>query len=232
MTDTYLSKVILFNNLHKEDRVSFLYAELKKKGFSPKIQDFFSSFGEGRNIFAEINNDDQKKNIVLSAHYDGESLFDNAGGVIALLDLSKRIQHLELPFSVGLLFTDQEENYQQGAAHFIKKYITNNNKIIHKNINIDGFGIGDELFAVSDLTKNSNNDKELFLCDGDEFIKNNIPSINCFSAFIEDFRKAKLSNDILYSFRKYKTDKFYQDNFDKDKYKIIGEKLWLMIHIL
>lgn len=227
MAANYLSNVILFNNLNKEERVSFLYAKLKKNGFNPKIQNFFSSFGDGRNIFTEINNDDQKKNIVLSAHYDGESLFDNAGGVIALLDLSKRIRQLERPFSVVILFTDQEETYQQGVAHFIKEYITNN--IIHKAINIDGFGIGDELFSVSELTKNIHTDKDLFLCDSNEFNENDIPSISWFSAFIEDFKKAKVNNNILYSFEKYKTDKFYQDNFDIEKYIIIGEKLWKLI---
>lgn len=230
MADNYLSNVILFNNLNKEERVSFLYAKLKKNGLSPKIQNFFSNFGDGRNIFTEINNDNQKKNIVLSAHYDGESLFDNAGGVIALLDLSKRIRQLELPFSVGFLFTDQEESYQQGVAHFIKEYITNT--IIHKNINIDGFGIGDELFSVSELTKNIHTDNDLFLCDSNEFNKNDIPSISWFSAFKEDFKKAKVNNNILYSFEKYKTDKFYQDNFDKEKYIIIGEKLWNLINTI
>lgn len=227
MADNYLSNVILFNNLNKEDRVSFLYAKLKRNGFNPMIQNFISSFGEGRNLFAEINNDEQKKNIVLSAHYDGKSLFDNAGGVIALLDLSKKIQRLKLPFSVGLLFTDQEENYQQGAAHFIKEYITNN--IIHKNINIDGFGIGDKLFSISDLTQNSNNDKDLFLSDGDEFIKNDIPSISCFSAFIEDYSIAITYNNVYSTFEKYKSKAFFVTKFSADDLSNIRNSLWKII---
>jgi hypothetical protein len=38
MTDNYLNNAILLNNLNKEDRVSFLYAKLKKNGFNPKIR--------------------------------------------------------------------------------------------------------------------------------------------------------------------------------------------------
>ncbi|MCH8011997.1 MAG: M28 family peptidase [Candidatus Marinimicrobia bacterium] len=227
MADNYLSNVILFSNLNKEERVSFLYAKLKKNGFSPKIQNFFSSFGEGRNIFAEINNDNQKNKIVLSAHYDGESLFDNAGGVNALLDLSKRIRHLELPFSVVILFTDQEEIYQQGAAHFINEKLSDH--IINKNINIDGFGIGDELFCVSELTKNTNNDNDLFLCDSDEFLKKNIPSISHFSAFKEDFKNAKNSSNIYLTFKKYNSISFFKEKYNNKNIDHVNDKLCQLI---
>lgn len=227
MNDNYLSNIILFNNLNKEDRVSFLYAKLKKNGFNPKIQNFFSSFGEGRNLFAEITNDDQKKNIVLSAHYDGESLFDNAGGVIALLDLSKRIQKFKPPISVVILFTDQEESYQQGAAHFIKENITNN--IIYKNINIDGFGIGDELFCVSELTKNIKTDNDLFLCDSDEFMKHGTPSLSYFSSFKMDFKSAQLNGNINFVFKKYKLDSFFKKTYKAENIKHQLNKLFNII---
>ena len=229
MTDNYLRNVILFNYLDKEDRISFLYEKLKKNGFSPKIQNYLSSFGKGRNLFATVNSDKKKRKIILSAHYDGESLFDNAGGVIALLDLTKKIQKFKPPVSVVILFTDQEEKYQQGAAHFIKENINEN--ILYKNINVDGFGIGNAVFSVSDLTKNKNSNNDLFLCDSDEFIKNGIPSISCFSAFIEDYNRAKLNNDILSFFKKYITKAFYEENFNTKRYNLNGEKLWNMMQM-
>jgi hypothetical protein len=228
MTDNYLSNVILFNNLNKEERLSFLYTKLKKNGFNPKIQNFFSSFGEGRNIFTEINNDNQKKNIILSAHYDGDSLFDNAGGVIALLDLSKKMQQSELPLSVSILFTDQEESYQQGAAHFIKEYIDNN--ITHKNINVDGFGIGDDLFSVSDLTKDIKNCNDLFLCDSDEFMKHGILSKSYFSSFEIDFKNTLHNGGKIYFvFEKYKTDSFFIKNYNIVSTKYQMNKLFNII---
>jgi hypothetical protein len=144
-----------------------------------------------------------------------------------LLDLSKRIQQSELPFSVGILFTDQEESYQQGAAYFIKEKITNN--ITYKNINIDGFGIGDELFSVSDLTQNSNNDKDLFLSDSDEFIKNDIPSISCFSAFKEDFSASKNSSSIYLTFKKYQSLSFFEEKYDSYSNNNLKERLCKLI---
>ena len=195
---------------------------MTEKGLNPKLQSFSSCFGEGKNIYVEYGNNYENTTII-SAHYDGESFFDNSGGVIALLNVSKEILVNEFSStSLVLLFTDQEETYQQGAANFLrdncKYYFT-------KNINIDGFGIGDELYKVSELVKNSNSEIDLFLCDSDEFLKFGIPSTTYFSAFSNDYLKSNRNNNIYSVFVKYHSESFYFKKYSPFNTKSLFQKL-------
>jgi hypothetical protein len=216
MYNNYLKDVIHFNNLDKKSRLVFIKNRLLLFGINPIIQSFFSCFGKGKNIFAEIGN--KSKKIVLTAHYDGTSIFDNNAAVITLLELSCKILPEELPYSIIILFTDQEESYQQGSAYFLRDYSKDD---IIKNINIDGFGIGNELFTVDSLIKNINTDTDLFLTDRDEFSKCGIPSTSYFSAFKIDFVSAKESGNIFSTFEKYKSELFF-----KNKFKILDNQLF------
>jgi Zn-dependent M28 family amino/carboxypeptidase len=224
MYSNFLEDVVYFNNLDKKQRRVFIKDCLLKLGIIPTMQTFDSCFGKGKNIYAEIGN--KNKKIVLSAHYDGKSFFDNNAAVITLLQLSNRILNQELPFSIIVLFTDQEETYQQGSAYFIRNYTKDG---IVKNINIDGFGIGNEIFTVESLIKNINTDNDLFLTDKDEFSKYRIPSISYFSAFKEDFDFAKKSGEIYQSFEKYNSETFYRNSFNVKNIQEIIESLWKII---
>jgi Zn-dependent M28 family amino/carboxypeptidase len=217
MFSNYLEEVIQFNNLEKKSRLIFIKDNLLRLGINPVVQPFNSCFGKGKNLYAEIGNKNQK--IVLSAHYDGISIFDNNAAVISLLELSEKILQQELPFSIIILFTDQEETYQQGSSYFIKGYTKDG---IIKNINIDGFGIGDEIFTVESLIKNINTDNDLFLTDRDEFSKHGIPSISYFSAYKNDFDFAKKTGKIFKAFNKYTETSFFIENFNiKNHLKVI-----------
>lgn len=216
MFSDYLGEVVHFNNLDKKSRLIFIKDCLLKLGINPVVQSFYSCFGKGKNVYAEIGNKYQK--IVLSAHYDGTSIFDNNAAVISLLELSEKLLRQELPFSIIILFTDQEETYQQGSAYFLKYYTKDG---IIKNINIDGFGIGDEIFTVESLIKNVNTDDDLFLTDRDEFSKFGIPSKSYFSAFQDDFDFAKKSGEVYLTFEKYKSESFFNNNFKEPNYNTI-----------
>jgi hypothetical protein len=111
--------------------------------------------------------------------------------------------------------SDQEEVYQQGSAYFIKEKCFSN---IIKAINIDGFGIGDSIYTVQYLIKNTNTDSDLFLTDKDEFAKNHIPSISYFTAFLEDVNVAKNTGNIYDTFKKYQSDSFFFKKYDHKKY--------------
>lgn len=222
MFDNYLKEVIQFNNLNKENKAAFICTKLKEDGFDPQIQTFISCFGEGKNIFAEIGNSNLQNKIIISAHYDGKSLFDNTGGVIALLNVSEIISNHKLPFSFIFLFTDQEETYQQGAAYFLQSHVPTD---ISKNINIDGFGLGAEVYSVSELTHNTYKNSDLYLCDSDEFVKHGISSISYFSAFECDFMNAKNNGNIYLTFEKYKTESFFKNKYDNQNIQILINKL-------
>lgn len=224
MSSNYLEKVILFNGLDKRSRLNFIKERLLILGINPVVQPFNSCFGKGENIYAEIGN--KSKKIVLSAHYDGTSMFDNNAAVISLLELSEKILQQELSFTIILLFTDQEETYQQGSSYFIKEYSKNG---IIKNINIDGFGIGDEIFTVENLIKNTKNDNDLFLTDRDEFSKHGIPSISYFSALNDDFLKAKQTGEIYNTFLKYNDTSIFKENFNDRNYNLLMDLLCLIV---
>ena len=214
MFSNFLEEAIRFNSFDNKSRLIFIKESLLKLSINPVVQPFNSCFGKGENIYAEIGNKNQK--IVLSAHYDGASIFDNNAAVISLLELSDKILQQELPFSIILLFTDQEETYQQGSSYFIRDYTKDG---IIKNINIDGFGIGDEIFTVKSLIKNMNTDNDLFLTDRDEFSKHGIPSISYFSALNSDFFVAKESGEVYNTFLKYNDTSFFKGNFNFKNYK-------------
>lgn len=225
MFSNYLEEVIHFNSLDKRSRLIFIKDNLLRLGINPVVQPFNSCFGKGKNIYAEIGN--KSKKIVLSAHYDGTSIFDNNAAVISLLEFSQKILLQELPFTIILLFTDQEETYQQGSSYFIKEYT---NDGIIKNINIDGFGIGDEIFTVDSLIKNINTDNDLFLTDRDEFTKHGIPSISYFSAFKDDFEVAKKSGEVFSTFEKYRSESFFINRFNKNNLQEHIDNLWKKIN--
>jgi hypothetical protein len=225
MFNSYLEEVIYFNNLDKKSRLIFIRDSLLKLGINPVVQSFYSCFGKGKNVYAEIGNKYQK--IVLSAHYDGTSIFDNNAAVISLLELSEQILLKELPFSIIILFTDQEETYQQGSAYFLKEYTKDG---IIKNINIDGFGIGDAIFTVESLIKNINTDHDLFLTDRDEFTKFGIPSVSYFSAFKDDYNLAKCTGEVFSTFEKYKSEVFFTEKYQLNNFNLFIELLWKKIN--
>jgi Zn-dependent M28 family amino/carboxypeptidase len=229
MFDNYLKNIICLNNLNKEKRVDFITKKLIENSFTPQTQTFVSCFGEGKNVYARIGDISKQNTIVISAHYDGESFFDNTGGVIALLNLSIKFSSLDLPFPIIILFTDQEETYQQGAAYFLKLHSQVN---ISKHINIDGFGVGDRLYSVSKLIDNTKSCNDLFLSDSYVFLKHRIPSMSYFSAFSEDFLKAKKSNKIYYTFKKYESEAFFRAKYYENNKNNLIEKLCNLILIL
>lgn len=226
MVNVYLKDIILFNSLDKKSKVDFIIKRLSENGLSPIIQPFSSCFGVGENIYVEYENNNENTTVI-SAHYDGESFFDNTGGVIALLNLSKEILANKFSSSsLVLLFTDQEETYQQGSAYFIRNNIKYH---IVKNINIDGFGIGDDIFEVSSLIDNTNSRDNLFLCDSDEFIKFGIPSITYFSSFRSDFLDAQRIDTVYSVFEKYISNSFYYNNINNHSINKLSFKLCSLI---
>ena len=213
MFNNFIEKVLLFSNSLLSERKNWIESCLKKMGIASKTHIFHSCFGEGCNVWAEIGN--KQKKLIISAHYDGKSIFDNSAGVFCLIDIAKKILNTGYPFSVILLFSDLEETYQQGSAYFLKDYHFD----IVKSINIDGFGIGNNLYTVHSLIRNTNTDSDLFLTDKDEFTKKNIPSTSYFTAFSEDFETATKTRQIYETFKKYQLESFFRERFDKNSYE-------------
>jgi len=219
MFDNFLKRVVFFHNLSIVERRNRIESELSEIGVSPKEHVFHSCFGTGCNVWAEIG--EKSKKIVLSAHYDGNSIVDNSAGVLSLIGMARQIMKADYPFSVILLFSDFEENFQQGALYFLKDHPFD----IIRSINIDGFGIGDNLYPLHELTGNTNTDSDLFLTDRDEFVKRKLPSVSYFSAFADDFEAAKKTGRVFDTFEKYHKSSFFCEKFNEKNHVGICSKI-------
>jgi len=134
----------------------YIVRSLQKLNISPMENSYYQNFTysklftnkEGSNIVAVIkgvSKSNNKKNIVLSAHFDhlgrsGNKIFngadDNASGSAALLSLAQQLVKLPLEHNIILLFSDGEESNLKGAKAFVKRHI----KLladIKLNINMD-----------------------------------------------------------------------------------------------
>jgi hypothetical protein len=101
MYSNFIEEAVRFNRLSVAERFEYIKSNLLTMGIAPQEQTFYSCFGEGHNLFAEIGKNSEK--VVLSAHYDGESIFDNNAGVLSLLGMSQTILSSNFPVSVILL---------------------------------------------------------------------------------------------------------------------------------
>lgn len=202
-----------FHCLNNLERVKYIGAKIKKLGLFYQVQTFNSAFGEGKNIVSILNSSN-RIDFIISAHYDGKYLFDNTGGVFALLEIMKVVNKLSSQKNFCFLFSDQEEKFQQGVVYFMKKFNLSSNVC---NINIDGFGIGDEIYQLNDENYNTTNN--IFKTDSHKFQQIGIKSSTYCSIFkidyglsLTDLSDKYLDNELFKkSFSKYEFIK----NIDK-----------------
>src|SRR5215213_1828368 len=202
MSENLIDDFYLFNSLDKSGRVKFICEKIKSLGLIPELQYFHSCFGEGCNVV--VNMGESHSKTIITAHYDGESFFDNTGGVFTLFYLVLLCKQIKSK-AFTILFTDQEETFQQGAFHYIKQSIFD---FSTKNINVDGFGIGDEVFNMKHLQSNSSN-QEKYVTDSDVFLKAGYKSTSYFSSFRKDYNQVVLENKSIKSiYSKYIDESF------------------------
>ena len=227
MFNNYINEISAFHKLSKDEKVQYLYSKLSILGYLPAIQTYNSVFGKGNNIIAFLPFDNSASNTILSAHYDGESLFDNSGGVFALLEVASRFMKKGINKNICILLTDQEETFQQGVAYFIKEYEPS---IQSYNINIDGFGIGDEIYSMCEnVFRNSKND--FFKTDMHKFKEYGINGNSYFSSFIKDYNEINITDKSIKDiYTPYADEKFYKKSFNISTYSKTIDSLCEIIY--
>ncbi len=225
MSDNILNEIIYFNNLEKTEKVNFICAKMVKIGIEYQLQKFDSPFGLGKNIVVPFIPQKTLPVTLLSAHYDGNSYFDNSGGVFALMQIVKTIYTEKPNKNYLIVFTDQEENYQQGSYYFLKN---KNNLSIEKNINIDGFGIGDGIYFTDMVPIDKSS--ITILTDSNYFIYANVKSTSLFSSFQIEIEKSK-NEDVYAIYKDYVEANYFIEKFDLNSYHKLIEKLWHYIYI-
>lgn len=204
------------------DRYKYLCHFLESRDINFYTQEFNSLFGLGRNIIVEINNK-STESILISAHYDDKGIYDNSGGVYHTLSLCEQLSSSSFNSNFILIFSDQEESFQQGMYHFLQK----NKKLQMKfHLNFDGIGIGEELilynshkgYLVVDWLKD-NKDKAILLTDNSPFLFSEIKSFHIFSCLKNDALKTIESQMLHKGFKSYFNEEWCLANFKINYFK-------------
>ena len=124
------------------DEFEFIY------GFSSKIT--------GYNVAGIKRNNSSDKYVIIGAHYDTvngngdfEGVYDNASGVIAMLNIAKNVYPLSLPYNIVFVSFGAEEYGLIGSQYFVQTMnIESENILLY--INLDSIGCGDEMYIYTD----------------------------------------------------------------------------------
>ena len=111
-----------------------------------KYKGFESEGKSGYNVIAETPRNGNGR-IVVSSHYDGAGVLDNAQGVAVTLSLMEKLRNEK---DITFIFTDLEEQGQLGARAYLERF---GKEGITYNVNVDGAGIGDRLVDLSKVRK-------------------------------------------------------------------------------
>jgi len=224
MSKTLIEDFYLFNSLSRSGRVEFISEKIRSLGLIPGLQYFHSCFGEGCNVI--VNIDDSRPRTIITAHYDGESFFDNTGGVFALIYLANRCKQIKSK-AYTILFTDQEETFQQGIYYYTKQQILEDNTT---HINVDGYGIGDNVYSLLGARNFIYQDnRHFFLTDNLAFDNFNGSSISLFSSFDIDYLKLQEVHDTSLVYSRYIDNDFFTKNFTPSMNLFLNELLWQKI---
>ena len=124
------------------DEFEFVY------GFSSKIT--------GYNVAGIKRSDTSDKYVIVGAHYDTvsgsgsyEGVYDNASGVIAMLNIAKNLSAVSLPYNIVFVSFGAEEYGLIGSQYFVQTMnIEPENILLY--INLDSIGCGDEMYLYAD----------------------------------------------------------------------------------
>lgn len=116
----------------------------------------FSSKITGYNVAGIKKNNSSDKYVIIGAHYDTvdgngdfEGVYDNASGVIAMLNIAKNVYSLSLPYNIVFVSFGAEEYGSIGSQYFVQNMdIKAENILLY--VNLDSIGCGDEMYIYTD----------------------------------------------------------------------------------
>lgn len=129
-----------------------------------------SSTKQSYNVVAiQESNIDTSDYIVIGAHYDNyygyvtslygdaesksHGIYDNASGVVALLNVIKFLKDKDLPYDIYYVFFGAEECGNYGSEGFYQGFVKKYSGKMKLMINLDSIGNGDNLYMYADEIK-------------------------------------------------------------------------------
>lgn len=158
-------------------RRNLLLEQIATRGYKPRTQEFVYDGKTGCNVIAETQRNGDGK-VVVTSHYDGAGVLDNAQGVAVTLGLMERLRNKK---DITFLFTDLEEQGQLGARAYVQEFGSDG---INYNVNVDGAGVGDTLIDMSKVKMlqaklPTGEEAEIELrADSDVFREKGIPAVH------------------------------------------------------
>lgn len=151
---TFLDKLLKDYGYNTEIQEFEIYPfDIKSSlNFGKRYERFFDlnpynlpSVGISRNLIAtKTSNKNTTKTLIISAHYDSTKntigAFDNASGCGVLLELSRILKPVELPFNIKFIFFGGEECYLAGSRYYVMNLPEKEKSNIISCINIDMVG--------------------------------------------------------------------------------------------
>lgn len=140
------------------DRRTLIAHLLSSFGCAYERQSFVLDGYVGENILVNSLATAKGPNIIVSAHYDGWGAYDNAGGTVALVWLTRFLAESNLgrrktPPGVFVVFLDGEESGLLGARHFAASHRIDHEDRIIGHVSLDGFGAGTHIGGFGNVRK-------------------------------------------------------------------------------
>lgn len=196
-----------------QTRRNFLLEQIASRGYEPKTQEFVYDGKTGCNIIAETQRNGNGRTVVTS-HYDGAGVLDNAQGVAVTLGLMERLRNKK---DITFLFTDLEEQGQLGARAYVQESGSDG---INYNLNVDGAGIGDYLVDMDNVRilrtrLPSGEEAEIELkSDADVFREKGVPAVHY----------ATLPENEVTDLQKGETPEFWRRHiYDDNDFSLVSE---------
>ena len=215
-----------------ERRRQSIADNLEQQGLRYEVQVFRTNGCKGVNFLVGEWKREDRPNIVITSHYDGPGAYDNAGGTIGLMWLTKwaRIDGLRSfngKFGLIVVFTDGEERGLLGAKEFLKENPSN----VHAHVSIDGFGIGTVIGGfgnLRDIRLNIRSHEELLTLQADTLVfqRNGIPSIHLFSLPVRSFRLLVKNRTLPHQWRIIHTKEDTPDKIDEELIPFLAHSIY------
>ncbi len=165
----------------------FVYKRTLEDVSAPTLWQYFDkysaekdSIGKATNLIATTSNQDGKKTLYITAHYDTtkdtNGIRDNGSGVVTVMEIARQLMGVSLPINIVFIFFSAEEIGMQGSTYFVSQLSQEERVNALGCINIDVVG--------------EKGDNELYL-------KTFGGQINVLSLLMDDFHRFSHSNNVM-----------------------------------
>lgn len=122
-------------------RAGYISAQVEEQPFEGT--NMYGDTVPGRNVVLTVPGLDDRYQIIVGAHYDGDGLGDNGSGMALLLATAAGLQPYTPQYTIKYIFFDAEENGMLGSSHYAQNMSSKEAAQTLYMINLDALAFGD-----------------------------------------------------------------------------------------